>query len=155
MLAVDEDCIVELTPGHAVVTDVHGAIVDAPVVSIDFDIEVADLGGYADFMTKEIDEQPSAIADTVAERLGNLFDQPLDPAVVEGIDKIVLVGCGSSYHAAMVGKVALESWAKIPAEIDIASEFRYRDAILSPTTLVIGVSQSGDCLLYTSPSPRD
>ncbi len=146
VLAVDEDCVVELTPGHAVVTDVHGVVVDAPVVSIDFDVEVADLGRYADFMTKEIDEQPAAVADTVAERLENLFDQPLDADVVAAIDKIVLVGCGSSYHAAMVGRVALESWAKIPAEIDIASEFRYRDAILSPTTLVIGVSQSGETI---------
>ena len=146
VLAVDEDCVVELTPGHAVVTDVHGVVVDAPVVSIDFDVEVADLGRYADFMTKEIDEQPAAVADTVAERLENLFDQPLDADVVAAIDKIVLVGCGSSYHAAMVGRVALESWAKIPAEIDVASEFRYRDAILSPTTLVIGVSQSGETI---------
>ncbi len=119
-------------------------------LEVSWDLDMAQKGGYESFMLKEIDEEPRAIADTLRMRgieAIEMFDElNLDPAVLRQIDKIFLVACGTSFHAAMVAKYAFEHWCKIPVELDIASEFRYRDPVVDGKTLVIGVSQSGETI---------
>ncbi len=127
---------------------------DEPVqrapVRILWDPIMAEKGGYRHFMLKEIYEQPRAVTDTVRGRVvpetGGvvLAEVALDPSVVRAIDRVVLVACGTSYHAAMVGRAMVERLAGLPAETDLGSEFRYRDAIVGPTTLIVALSQSGE-----------
>ena len=148
--AIEEDHVVDLRPGTISVTDLEGNTVHVEPVTITWDIEVAEKGGFKDFMTKEIHEQPEAIAATLADRTRDGFvaldELDLDEEDLRTIDKVVIVGCGSSYHAGLVGKFAIEAWGKLPTEVDIASEFRYRDAIFDASTLVVGVSQSGETI---------
>jgi len=151
VFAIEEDHVVDLRPGSIVVTNAEGQVVSPQSVEITWTSEVAEKGGYADFMTKEIHEQPEAIAATLASRIDatgsiQLDDMDFDEEDLRQIDKVVIVGCGSSYHAGLVGKFAIERWAGLPTEVDIASEFRYRDAKFGPSTLVIGVSQSGETI---------
>jgi glucosamine--fructose-6-phosphate aminotransferase (isomerizing) len=111
---------------------------------------MAEKGGYRHFMLKEIYEQPRAITDTfrgrVSPETGNVVlpDVNLDPGIVRDLQRVVFVACGTAYHAAMLGRVMVERLAGLPAEVDLASEFRYRDAIVGPQTLVVAVSQSGE-----------
>ncbi len=148
--AIEEDHVVDLRPGTISVTDLEGNTVHVEPVTITWDIEVAEKGGFKDFMTKEIHEQPEAIAATLADRTRDGFvaldELDLDEEDLRTIDKVVIIGCGSSYHAGLVGKFAIEAWGKLPTEVDIASEFRYRDAIFDASTLVVGVSQSGETI---------
>ena len=148
--AIEEDHVVDLRPGTISVTDLEGNTVHVEPVTITWDIEVAEKGGFKDFMTKEIHEQPEAIAATLADRTRDGFvaldELDLDEEDLRTIDKVVIVGCGSSYHAGLVGKFAIEAWGKLPTEVNIASEFRYRDAIFDASTLVVGVSQSGETI---------
>ena len=122
--------------------------VQRPVLTADWDMEAAEKGGYPHFMLKEINEQPTAITATVSPRvedgMPDLRIPQLTDEVLRGIGTVHLVGCGTAMHAGMVGKSAIETLARVPAEVDIASEFRYRDPILNPNDLVIIISQSGE-----------
>ena len=122
--------------------------VQRPALTADWDMEAAEKGGYPHFMLKEINEQPTAITATVNPRveegMPDLRIPQLTDEVLRGIGTVHLVGCGTAMHAGMVGKAAIETLARVPAEVDIASEFRYRDPILNPNDLVIIISQSGE-----------
>ncbi len=152
--ALLNDQVAVLTPDDLVVTDLHGARAEAHAYHVDWDLDAAEKQGYDHFMLKEIHEQPQAIADTLRDRLGppgddghgrlHLDECRVDESEFGRIDKVFIVACGTSRYSAMVGKLAIEHWAGIPVEVEVASEFRYRDPILDPHTLVIAVSQSGE-----------
>jgi glucosamine--fructose-6-phosphate aminotransferase (isomerizing) len=152
---LDDDQVAEVRSGTIEVRDLEGTPVEPRPLEISWDVEAAQKGGYPDFMSKEMHEQPRAVADTLLGRLPHdgadaaatafeLEELALSPADLAAVERVVLVACGSSYHAALVGRNALESWAGVPAEVDIASEFRYRGAVLGERTLVVAVSQSGE-----------
>ncbi|HLM97230.1 MAG TPA: glutamine--fructose-6-phosphate transaminase (isomerizing) [Acidimicrobiales bacterium] len=148
---LDDDQVVVLRPGSMRVTTLQGKEVEPKELHVDWDLEAAEKGGYPDFMGKEIHEQPRAIADTLLGRLLRNGTVELDEfritdAELRHVDKVFVVACGSSYHAGMVAKYAIERLARLPTEIDIASEFRYRDPVLDDRTLVVGVSQSGETI---------
>lgn len=147
--ALDDDQIAEIGPGTLKVTTTDGEDVEPVSLHVEWDLEAAQKGGYDDFMSKEMHEQPRAVADTLLGRLTADGTIVLDEGRIGRkellqVDKVVIVACGSSFHAGLVAKYAIERWARLPAEIDIASEFRYRDPVLDSRTLVIGVSQSGE-----------
>jgi glutamine---fructose-6-phosphate transaminase (isomerizing) len=147
--ALEDDQVAEIKPGSIRVISLDGEIVEPVALQVDWDLEAAQKGGYDDFMSKEMHEQPRAVSDTLLGRLTQDGTIVLDEGRIGRrelvqVDKVVIVACGSSYHAALVAKYAIERWARLPAEIDIASEFRYRDPVLDDRTLVIGVSQSGE-----------
>ena len=149
LIALEDDQLAVLRPGSVVITDLEGVLVTPTPLIVEWDLEATQRGGYDDFMSKEMAEQPRAVADTLRGRIdatgGIVLDQlDLTDEQLRAITKIVVVACGSSYHAGLVAKYAFERWARIPTEVDIASEFRYRDPVLDDTTLVIGVSQSGE-----------
>jgi glucosamine--fructose-6-phosphate aminotransferase (isomerizing) len=151
LFVLDDDQLAELRPGSVRVTTLAGAEVEPPALSIDWDLAAAQKGGYDDFMSKEIREQPRAVADTLLDRHRPDGSLTLDEARLSDddlrrINKVYIVACGSSYHAALLAKYAIEHWARVAAEVDIASEFRYRDPVLDATTLAVGVSQSGESL---------
>jgi glucosamine--fructose-6-phosphate aminotransferase (isomerizing) len=109
----------------------------------------AEKGGYETFMLKEIHEQPDAVAETIADRTArgtgvDLQEDALDEAILRDARRIVIVACGTSYHAGLIGRYAIEEWARLPVEMDIASEYRYRNPVVGPGDLVIGISQSGE-----------
>ena len=148
-LPVENGEIVTVTPEGATVTEADGAPVQRAVEEILWDDDAAEKGGYATFMRKEIDEQPDAVAETIADRLPDtervdLAELDLDPEFVRTMRRIVIVACGTSYHAGLVGRYAIEQWARVPVEMDIASEYRYRDPVVSSEDLVIGITQSGE-----------
>ena len=148
---LDDDQVVVLRPGSMRVTTLQGKEVEPKELHVDWDLEAAEKGGYPDFMGKEIHEQPRAIADTLLGRLlpdgtVELDELRITDDELRRVDKVFVVACGSSYHAGMVAKYAIERLARLPTEIDIASEFRYRDPVLDERTLVVGVSQSGETI---------
>ncbi|HVC06869.1 MAG TPA: glutamine--fructose-6-phosphate transaminase (isomerizing) [Solirubrobacterales bacterium] len=129
--------------------DAAGAPVERAAEEIAWDEDAAEKGGYETFMLKEIHEQPDAVAETLADRLPNddgvdLSEVDLDDSFLRGLRRIVIVACGSSYHAGLVGRYAIEEWARVAVEMDIASEFRYRNPVIGPEDLVIGITQSGE-----------
>jgi glutamine---fructose-6-phosphate transaminase (isomerizing) len=143
--------IVALRPdGVRIITAADGASVDRAVEAVDWDQETAEKGGFDTFMLKEIHEQADAVADTIFDRTargdGVDLDEEgaLDEAILAGVGRIVVVACGTAYHAGVIGRYALEEWARIPVELDIASEYRYRNPVVGPGDLVIGISQSGE-----------
>ncbi|MHB1468958.1 MAG: glutamine--fructose-6-phosphate transaminase (isomerizing), partial [Solirubrobacteraceae bacterium] len=141
--------IVELRRDGARILSAAGRTVERALERIDWDEEAAEKGGFETFMLKEIHEQPEAVAETVADRLStgsgvDLAEEAFDEALLEGIGRIVIVACGTSYHAGLVGRYAIEQWARLPVEMDIASEYRYRRPVIAQTDLVIGISQSGE-----------
>jgi glutamine---fructose-6-phosphate transaminase (isomerizing) len=149
--ALADDELAVLTPGALAISTLDGQPVEPDRLTITWDLEQAQKGGFADYMSKEINEQPQAVADTLLDRRGPGGDLILDEMRLSaddlrGIDKVFIVACGSSYHAALVAKYAIEHWVKLPTEVDIASEFRYRDPVLNSRTLCVGVSQSGETL---------
>ena len=149
--ALRDDEVAVLRPGSLEVSALDGTPVTAERLTITWDIEAAQKGGYEDFMSKEMHEQADAVADTLLDRRGPggeliLDEMRLGADELRDIDKVFIVACGSSYHAALVAKYAIEHWVKVPAEVDIASEFRYRDPVLNERTLCVGVSQSGETL---------
>ncbi|MGH9199299.1 MAG: glutamine--fructose-6-phosphate transaminase (isomerizing), partial [Acidimicrobiia bacterium] len=151
MVIVDDDRVVEVRSGSISITDLDGNVIVPSEREIEWDLEAAERGGYSTFMEKEIHEQPRAIADTLRGRLDHqdrvrLEELALDAARLQQIDKVFVVACGTSYHAAMMAKYAIERWTRLPVEIDIASEFRYRDPVLDSRSLVIGISQSGETI---------
>jgi glucosamine--fructose-6-phosphate aminotransferase (isomerizing) len=146
-----DDQLAVLTPGTISVTTLDGTPVEPEQRTITWDLEAAQKGGYEDYMSKEMHEQPQAVGDTLLDRRGPGGELVLDHMrlgadELRGVDKVFLVACGSSYHAALVAKYAIEHWVKLPVEVDIASEFRYRDPVLNERTLCVGVSQSGETL---------
>ena len=150
--ALLDDQIAVLTPDGITITDLAGQPAQGHSFTVDWDISAAEKQGYDHFMLKEIHEQPRAVAETLLGRLdaeGRItVDELRGGDAVEGdlahIDKIYVVACGTSMHAGMVAKYAIEHWARLPVEVEIASEFRYRDPILTPHTLVVAISQSGE-----------
>jgi glucosamine--fructose-6-phosphate aminotransferase (isomerizing) len=146
---LEDDQVAELRPGSLRVTDENGDQVDPQPITVDWDLDAARKDGYDDYMSKEMHEQPKAVADTLLDRLLPDGTLSLDEVHISNeefraINKVFIVACGSSYHAGLMAKYAIEHWARLPVEIDIASEFRYRDPVLDSSTLVIGVSQSGE-----------
>jgi glucosamine--fructose-6-phosphate aminotransferase (isomerizing) len=145
----DDADVVVLTRKGVEIFDLDGTPVEREVQTIDWDEEAAEKGGYETFMLKEIHEQPTSLADTLAERVGPdgrvvLDGLGLDPEVIKGIRQVIIVACGTSFHAGLVGKYALERWARMPVEVEVASEFRYRDPVIGPDCLCIAISQSGE-----------
>ena len=149
--AVNDDEIVRLGPEGFRAIDLEGAPVRLHQLSIDWDLETAEKGGHADFMSKEIAEQPEAIRHTLLDRRrkdGTItFDEMrVSDDELRDVKRVVLVAAGTSHHAALVAKYAIERWARVSVEVDISSEYRYRDPIVEVGTLVIGVSQSGETI---------
>ncbi|WP_432125368.1 glutamine--fructose-6-phosphate transaminase (isomerizing) [Streptomyces sp. bgisy082] len=150
-IELGQDQVVELTREGVTVTDFHGAPADVRAYHVDWDASAAEKGGYDHFMLKEIAEQPKAVADTLLGRIDASGQLTLDEvripdAVLREADKIVVVACGTAFHAGLIAKYAIEHWTRIPCEVELASEFRYRDPILGPRTLVIAISQSGETM---------
>ena len=144
-----QDQMVEVSADGYQVTSFTGEPADSTPYHIDWDLSAAERGGYDWFMRKEIFEQPKAVADTLLGRLdpdGRLVldEIRIDDAELRRIDKIVVVACGTAFYAGLVAKYAIEHWTRIPCEVEIASEFRYRDPIITATTLVVTISQSGE-----------
>ena len=149
VMLIENGDIVIVRPGEVTVTDAAGAPVVREVEEVTWDEEAAERGGYPTFMAKEIAEQPDAVAETITDRLPNLdsvdlSELDLSAEKVREVRRIVIVACGTSYHAGLVGRYAIEHWARIPVEMDIASEYRYRDPVVRPDDLVIGITQSGE-----------
>ncbi|HWG62909.1 MAG TPA: glutamine--fructose-6-phosphate transaminase (isomerizing) [Streptosporangiaceae bacterium] len=146
-----QDQVAEIRADSVRVTSFDGSPADVKPYHVDWDISAAEKAGYEYFMLKEIAEQPRAVADTLLGRIDadgqlTLDEMRLDIAELRSIDKIIVVGCGTAYHAGMIAKYAIEHWCRIPCEVELASEFRYRDPILTRTTLVIAISQSGETM---------
>src|SRR3954465_7135706 len=141
--------IVALTPSGPRFISPDGTAIERDVDRVDWDDEQAEKGGYETFMLKEIHEEADAVAETVAGRLGERGVELGDlggasDEFLKDVRRVVIVACGTSYHAGLVGRYAIERWARRPVEMDIASEFRYRNPVLSERDLVIGISQSGE-----------
>ncbi|GAA2162195.1 glutamine--fructose-6-phosphate transaminase (isomerizing) [Actinomadura napierensis] len=150
-IELGQDQVVELRSGGVTVTDFDGRPAEVTEYHVDWDVSAAEKGGYDYFMLKEIAEQPRAVADTLLGRIGadgrlHLDEMRITDRELREVDKIIIVACGTSYHAGLIAKYAIEHWAGLPCEVELASEFRYRDSILSPTTLVIAISQSGETM---------
>jgi glutamine---fructose-6-phosphate transaminase (isomerizing) len=145
---VEDGDIVELTPEGSRFVDAAGAPIEREAREIDWDADEAEKGGYETFMLKEIHEQPAAVAETVADRLAgeriDLGDIGLSDDELRSLRRVVVVACGTSYHAGLVGRYAIEWWSRLPVEMDIASEFRYRNPVLGEGDLVVGITQSGE-----------
>ena len=141
-LELGQDQVVEITPTSVVVTDLNGQTVKAKEYEISWDTSAAERGGFTHFMLKEIYEQPKAISDTLIGRLSGL-DLKLK---FKKFEKIVIIACGTAYNAGLVGKYAIEKWGQIPVDVELASEYRYREPSLNKKTLVIPISQSGETM---------
>src|SRR5690606_11230505 len=150
-IELGQDQVVELRRDSVTVTDYDGRPAEVREYHVDWDASAAEKAGYDYFMLKEIVEQPKAVADTLLGRVGadgtlSLDEMRLAPAELREIGKIVIIACGTSYHAGLIAKYAIEHWCRIPCEVEVASEFRYRDPILDRQTLVIAISQSGESM---------
>ncbi|MBA0054125.1 glutamine--fructose-6-phosphate transaminase (isomerizing) [Streptomyces sp. AJS327] len=150
-IELGQDQVVELRRDGVTVTDFEGNTAEARPFHVDWDASAAEKGGYDYFMLKEIAEQPRAVADTLLGRIDTAGELTLDEvripdSVLREVDKVVIVACGTAFHAGMIAKYAIEHWTRIPCETELASEFRYRDPILDSRTLVIAVSQSGETM---------
>jgi glucosamine--fructose-6-phosphate aminotransferase (isomerizing) len=150
-LELGQDQVVRLRRDSVEVTTFDGAPAEVRAYHVDWDTSAAEKGGYDHFMLKEIAEQPRAIADTLLGRLDArgrlaLDEMRLSDAELRDIDKIVVVACGTAYHAGLLAKYVIEHWTRVPVEVEVASEFRYRDPILTRQTLVIAISQSGETM---------
>jgi glutamine---fructose-6-phosphate transaminase (isomerizing) len=146
---VNDDEIVTVHKDQAFFRSAAGQEVEREVEEITWDEDAAEKAGYPTFMLKEIHEQSHAVAETIADRLTlgdrvDLGDIGIDDDTLAKVRRIVILACGTSYHAALVGRYAIEQWARVPVEMDIASEYRYRNPIVGPEDLVIGISQSGE-----------
>ncbi len=155
---MEDDELVVLRPDGAEFFTPDGRPVAREIVEIDWDGDTAEKQGFETFMLKEIHEQSSAVAETIGERaargwgidLGELTPPthraatPIDDDLLRRIRRVVIVGCGTAYHAGLIGRYAIEQWARVPVEVEIASEYRYRNPVVGPDDLVIGISQSGE-----------
>ena len=150
-LELGQDQIVALTAKEVVVTDFEGNPAEVRPFTVDWDASAAEKGGHDLFMLKEIAEQPKAVADALRGRVNaegalQLDEMRLSDADLRSVNKVVVIACGTASHAGMVAKYAVEHWTRIPVEVELASEFRYRDPIVGPDTLVIAISQSGETM---------
>ena len=150
-IELGQDEVVMITPTTVEITDLDGAVLAPREYEISWDASAAQKGGFAHFMLKEIFEQPKAVADTLIARLSDnkqivLDELSMSVQEIRALKKITVIACGTAYHAGMIAKYAIEKWAKIPVDVEIASEFRYRDPIITPETLVIAISQSGETM---------
>ncbi|WP_327354064.1 glutamine--fructose-6-phosphate transaminase (isomerizing) [Streptomyces sp. NBC_01304] len=150
-IELGQDQVVELRRDGVRVTDFAGAPADVRTYHVDWDVSAAEKGGYDYFMLKEIAEQPKAVADTLLGRIDAAGSLTLDEvripdSVLREVDKVVIVACGTAFHAGLIAKYAIEHWTRMPCEVELASEFRYRDPILDPRTLVVAISQSGETM---------
>jgi glucosamine--fructose-6-phosphate aminotransferase (isomerizing) len=141
--------IVEIEADEVRITDADGAPVERDAEEVTWDADAAEKAGFETFMLKEIHEQADAVAETVADRLPgdegvDLSDVALDDDFLRGLRRIVIVACGTSYHAGLIGRYAIEEWARVPVEMDVASEYRYRNPVVGPGDLVVGITQSGE-----------
>jgi glucosamine--fructose-6-phosphate aminotransferase (isomerizing) len=146
-----QDQVVEVRRDGVTVTDFDGNPGAVREYHVDWDLSAAEKGGYDFFMLKEIDEQPQAVADTMLGRLDDdnrlvLDEMRLSDDDLREIDKIIVIACGTSFHAGLVAKYAIEHWTRIPCEVELASEFRYRDPVLTRSTLIVAISQSGETM---------
>jgi len=150
VIPVEEGEMVEVTRGGAVFTDLQGNPVHREPMEVDWDVTRAQKSGFDDFMLKEIHEQPAAVRDTLAGRLVGdrlaLDELHVSDDVLREVNKVFVVACGTAFHSGLVAKYAIEHWTRLPVEIEIASEFRYRDPVLGPDTLTLAVSQSGETI---------
>jgi glucosamine--fructose-6-phosphate aminotransferase (isomerizing) len=148
-LGIKNDEIVTIHKGDVKITDAEGNVQQREPEEVTWDEDAAEKGGYPSFMLKEIHEQPDAVAETITDRLPtldgvDLSDVELDDDFLRDVERIVIVACGTSYHAGLIGRYAIEHWARVPVEMDIASEYRYREPVHRPNDLVIGITQSGE-----------
>ncbi len=149
-MAIGQDQIVQMTADAVVVTDFEGNPVDTTSFEVMWDASASEKGGWSSFMAKEIAEQPEAVANTVRGRVrdGAVVIPELDGLddLLLGISRIVIVACGTASYAGLVGKYAIETWSRVPVELDLAHEFRYRAPVIGPDTLVVSISQSGETM---------
>jgi glucosamine--fructose-6-phosphate aminotransferase (isomerizing) len=150
-LELGQDQVVAMTPTRVDITDFAGEPVEARPFHVDWDAAAAEKGGYETFMLKEIAEQPKAVADSLLGRISKdnkvqLDEMNLDEAILRNIKKVVVIACGTAANAGMVAKYAIEHWTRLPVEVELASEFRYRDPVVGPDSLVIAISQSGETM---------
>ena len=148
-LELGQDQIVVMTADRVEVTDFHGRPVEARQFHVDWDLSAAEKDGHDWFMRKEIFEQPRAVADSLIGRRTasgqlQLDEMRLADEELRDVDKIIIIACGTSFYAGMVAKYAIEHWTRTPVEVELASEFRYRDPIIDATTLIVAISQSGE-----------
>jgi glutamine---fructose-6-phosphate transaminase (isomerizing) len=148
-LGIKNDEIVTVHKGDVTITDADGNVQEREPEEVTWDEDAAEKGGYETFMLKEIHEQPDAVAETITDRLPtldgvDLSDVELDDDLLRDVERIVIVACGTSYHSGLIGRYAIEQWARVPVEMDIASEYRYREPVHRPNDLVIGITQSGE-----------
>jgi glutamine---fructose-6-phosphate transaminase (isomerizing) len=143
-----QDQVVVITAGSCEVTDFHGSPVQARHFRVDWDLSAAEKGGHDYFMLKEIEEQPEALANTLRGHFVGgrivLDEQRMADQDLRDVDKVFVVACGTAYHSGLVAKYAIEHWTRLPVEVELASEFRYRDPVLDRDTLVVAISQSGE-----------
>ncbi|MFD3414654.1 glutamine--fructose-6-phosphate transaminase (isomerizing) [Streptomyces cyaneofuscatus] len=150
-IELGQDQVVELSREGVTVTGFDGDLAEVRDYHVDWDASAAEKGGYASFMLKEIADQPQAVADTLLGRIDGEGSLSLDEvripdAELREVDKVVIVACGTAFHAGMIAKYAIEHWTRLPCETELASEFRYRDPILDQRTLVVAISQSGETM---------
>ncbi|MFF6976908.1 glutamine--fructose-6-phosphate transaminase (isomerizing) [Streptomyces sp. NPDC008343] len=150
-IELGQDQVVELRRDGVTVTGFDGRPAEVRSYHVDWDASAAEKGGYDYFMLKEIAEQPKAVADTLLGRIDASGSLTLDEVRISAselreLDKVVIVACGTAFHAGMIAKYAIEHWTRVPCEVELASEFRYRDPILDQQTLVIAISQSGETM---------
>ena len=146
---IENEEIVIVRPDGVEFESPDGSPIEREITTVDWDESTAEKGGYETFMLKEIHEQADAVADTIADRTlradgVDLAEAALDESLLQGVDRILILAAGTSFHAGLIGRYAIEEWARIPVEMDIASEWRYRNPILSERELVIGITQSGE-----------
>ncbi|SJN40999.1 Glucosamine--fructose-6-phosphate aminotransferase [isomerizing] [Microbacterium esteraromaticum] len=149
-LAIGQDQIVSITPAAVSVTDFEGNTVEAQPFEVSWDAAAAEKGGWPSFMAKEVAEQPDAVANTIRGRIqGDAVVIPeldgLDELFI-GINRVIITACGTASYAALVGKYAIEQWARVPVDVELAHEFRYRDPVIGDDTLVVSISQSGETM---------
>jgi glucosamine--fructose-6-phosphate aminotransferase (isomerizing) len=150
-IELGQDQVVSITADDVVVTTFDGGSAETREFDVDWDVAAAEKGGYEHFMLKEINEQPAAVAETLLGRIdaeGRLVldEMRLSDEELRAVDKIVIIACGTAYHAGMLAKYTIEHFTRVPCEVELASEFRYRDPILTRNTLVIAISQSGETM---------
>ena len=145
-LELGQDEVVDITSTSIVVTDLMGNILTPREYEISWDASAAERGGFPHFMLKEIYEQPKSIADTLIGRTQGLNSEITAGINLEGISKVVIIACGTAYYAGLVGKYAIEKWANVPVDVELASEYRYREPAVDSSTLVIPISQSGETM---------
>ncbi|MBV7244839.1 MULTISPECIES: glutamine--fructose-6-phosphate transaminase (isomerizing) [Streptomyces] len=150
-IELGQDQVVELSREGVTVTGFDGELAEVREYHVDWDASAAEKGGYASFMLKEIADQPQAVADTLLGRIDgegalHLDEVRIPDTELREVDKVVIVACGTAFHAGMIAKYAIEHWTRLPCETELASEFRYRDPILDQRTLVVAISQSGETM---------